>query len=381
MTGQIRAFFERWSPAVFIGFNSIGFDESMLRQMFFQGLHPTYLTNTNGNTRLDILRLAHAVAEHQPQAIDVPLNEQGKPSFRLGHLIAANGLSLDNAHDALADTRATLALAKFLKEGAPQVWEDIFACRSRHTVDALLREHPLFLATDRAFTKPTILAGAIVAHPKNPAAFAVFDLEYDPEIYLDADQEGIQIVLKASPRPIRVLKSNAMPIVAPFRGRGPNGADPVLAQGRLERIRNHSTFAETVAKALAAADEDYEAPNHVEESIHSGFPSRRDQKAMEDFHRVPWPDRYALLSRFDDRKYQEFGERIIFAEFPEGLPPQRQVAMKAWHHERHTTDDDVPWLTVKKAQEELAALKSESLLEDADLLAEIKEYLATVPLA
>jgi len=33
MACQIRRFIERWSPAVLVGFNSISFDESMLRQM------------------------------------------------------------------------------------------------------------------------------------------------------------------------------------------------------------------------------------------------------------------------------------------------------------------------------------------------------------
>ena len=41
MTGQIRSSIKRWTPAVFVGFNSISFDESMVRQMFFQALHPT----------------------------------------------------------------------------------------------------------------------------------------------------------------------------------------------------------------------------------------------------------------------------------------------------------------------------------------------------
>ena len=51
-----------WSPAVFIGYNSIAFDEDLLRQGLFQTLHPAYLTNTSGNSRADVLRVAHAVA-------------------------------------------------------------------------------------------------------------------------------------------------------------------------------------------------------------------------------------------------------------------------------------------------------------------------------
>jgi len=378
MTGKIRAFIEKWSPAILVGHNSISFDENMLRQMFFQGLHPTYLTNTNGNSRLDVLRLSHAVASHQPEAINVPLNDKGKQSFRLGHLVEANGLTLDNAHDALADTRATLALAKYLKGRAPQVWDDLYSCRSRHTVEAMLKAHPLFLFTDRAFKRPTILAGAIVAHPKNPAAVAVFDLEYDPEVYLDADQLELQRLLKASPRPIRVMKTNNLPIMAPFRGQPLEGVDPVIAQKRLDLIRQHPTFAATVAAAMASQADEFEAPDHVEQSIYGGFPSRRDQKVMEDFHRAPWSERYALLSRFDDRRYQEFGERIIYAEAPDTLPPERLTALKAWHRERHTTEDEVPWLTIKKAQDELATIKDEVTDEGALLVAEIEEYLSAL---
>ena len=374
MTGQIRAFIERHSPAILVGFNSISFDESMLRQMFFQGLHPTYLTNTNGNSRLDILRLAHAVASHHPDAITVPLNDNGKPSFKLGHLIAANGLSLDNAHDALADTRATLALAAFLKERAPQVWDNLFACRSRHTVEALLREHPLFLYTDRAFKNPTILAGIITSHPKNPAAVAVFDLAYDPEIYLASDQEGLQRILKASPRPIRVMRTNNLPIITPYRSQAV-GVDPSVAQERHSRLMAHPTFAQTVADAMAAQGEEFEAPVHIEQSIYGGFPNRADSNLMEAFHKTPWHGRYEIAQRFSDARYEEFAERIIYAESPDHLPQERHAALKGWHRERHIAEDDVPWLTIKKAQDELAAIKDQLAADEAALVAEIEEYL------
>lgn len=35
-----------WRPAVFVGFNSIRFDEEMLRHALFQCLYPVYLTST-----------------------------------------------------------------------------------------------------------------------------------------------------------------------------------------------------------------------------------------------------------------------------------------------------------------------------------------------
>ena len=49
-----------WSPAIFIGHNTLAFDEPLLGQAFYQTLQPLYLTNTNGNQRADVLRLPEA---------------------------------------------------------------------------------------------------------------------------------------------------------------------------------------------------------------------------------------------------------------------------------------------------------------------------------
>ena len=53
MVKEIREKLLSWSPATFVGFNSIGFDENLLRQAFYKTLHPVYLTNTGGNARCD----------------------------------------------------------------------------------------------------------------------------------------------------------------------------------------------------------------------------------------------------------------------------------------------------------------------------------------
>jgi len=374
MACHIRRFIERHSPAILVGFNSISFDESMLRQLFFQSLHPTYLTNTNGNARFDILRLAHAVAHHKPEAMAVPNTDDGKASFRLTKLMSANGLAMGDAHDAMADTRATLELAKFLKSRAPVVWDDLFACRSRHTVAAMLKHHPLFLLTDRAFKEHTILGGAISSHPRNPALIAVFDLEYDPEIFLDADQEALERLMKASPRPIRIVRTNNLPILMPYRGQD-IGVESALANRRLEQIRLHPTFAATVTAAMAVQDGELEDPIHVEQSIYGGFASKSDSGLMETFHKSPWQGRYEIALQFSDRRYQEFAERIIFSESPDGLPLERRRVLENWRRDRHTTEQKVPWMTVKKAQQELAAIKEEMAVDDVALLAEIEEYL------
>jgi len=41
------------SPWIFVGYNSIRFDEEMLRHALFRTLHPAYLTRSHGNCRAD----------------------------------------------------------------------------------------------------------------------------------------------------------------------------------------------------------------------------------------------------------------------------------------------------------------------------------------
>ena len=61
MVRAIKAKLDEWSPAIFIGHNSMTFDEHLLRQALYKTLHTPYLTNTNGNSRSDSLRIMQAV--------------------------------------------------------------------------------------------------------------------------------------------------------------------------------------------------------------------------------------------------------------------------------------------------------------------------------
>jgi exodeoxyribonuclease-1 len=63
---QIQAKLLAWLPALFIGYNSLQFDEHLLRQAFYKSLHPPYLTNTKRNSRSDALRMVQAASIFAP---------------------------------------------------------------------------------------------------------------------------------------------------------------------------------------------------------------------------------------------------------------------------------------------------------------------------
>ena len=50
---QIEKKFKSWGPAIFIGYNSLNFEEEFLRKSFFKSLYDPYLTSNNGNNDFD----------------------------------------------------------------------------------------------------------------------------------------------------------------------------------------------------------------------------------------------------------------------------------------------------------------------------------------
>src|ERR1017187_10241307 len=66
MMREILDRLDSWSPAIFLGYNSIQFDEKLLRQAFFQNLLPLYRTNTHGCCRGDLMLMAQAAAAYAP---------------------------------------------------------------------------------------------------------------------------------------------------------------------------------------------------------------------------------------------------------------------------------------------------------------------------
>jgi exonuclease I len=234
-----------------------------------------------------------------------------------------------------------------------------------------LAKEDIVLFTDKMFSKATIAAGVICTSPDNPALHAMFDLSYDPVLYLDVDLARAQQLLKSNPRPIRLLKANNLPIVRSMLSQANVGVDIDTARDRLARIKGHPTFSTVIEEALAGQYADQEPSEHIEQRIYGGFPSNADASLMEKFHATSWVDRHGLVQKFEDDRYREFAERLIYAEAPDCLPPERKAAFDTWKAARHSGDVDALWMTASKARMELEKLKSRVDESNSALYAEI----------
>jgi exodeoxyribonuclease-1 len=180
MVKSIRNKLLSWSPAIFVGYNSIRFDEEMLRHALFQTLHPAYLTSSHGNCRADVLGLVIAAAAITPACLAVPLGPEGRASFRLEHLALANGITHERAHDAMADVAATLELCRRVSERSPELWQRFVRFSKKATVaDFVDSEEGFFLTeffANEAYHSPVVCIGR---DPEQPNARLCLRLDSD----------------------------------------------------------------------------------------------------------------------------------------------------------------------------------------------------------
>ena len=86
MLQEVETTFKKWSPAVFLGYSNINFDDEMLRKEFFKGLRQPYLTNTNGNKRQDGLNIVRAAFAVNDKIMKTETNEKGNAIMKLESL-------------------------------------------------------------------------------------------------------------------------------------------------------------------------------------------------------------------------------------------------------------------------------------------------------
>ena len=381
MIRQIRDTLLAWSPATFIGFNSMSFDENLLRQALFQTLHPPYLTNTNGNARSDALRVAHAVSVYTPAAMVVPTDDRGRQVFRLDRLAHANGYNRDDAHEAMADVETTIFMVRLIRDRAPDVWKAMDRATTKNAVKDYVATESLFSLTESYFGQSySWLVTPCGQNPNDAGQLAFFDLSFNPDDYRFLSAEDLVAVLNASPKVIRSLRANHQPImmpadVAPDSTRALQ-IPPGELRRRVEVIQGDTDFQARVGQAQALRFVDKEPPAHVEHRIYDGFPNTADEALMEQFHHADWSERSTLAAQIEDPRLGEFARRLIYFERPEMLSQAHSTELSAWMANRVLTEDEsVPWMTVRKALRETDVLLRNASGEEADLLSEVQDFL------
>ncbi len=358
-TKEIAALIERWSPAIWTGFNSIRFDEEMLRQAFYQTLQPNvFATQFNGNSRFDVLTGLYAVWYRQPDLFEWPVDETGRVRFKLDRIAPLNGFVAHNAHDALGDVEATIHIAQQIAQCAPELWAELLANRDKGHVQASLATfQPMALVERFGGGPPRATIGCFCGtSTSNPNQAAFFDLDAaDPADLLVADDAAVFAAVDATPKVICSVTVNKSPALLSV-------AAPSAEQlRRAEVIANAPEFRARVGQALAMRfPEDPDAPTPpVEKQIYGGFYNNADKALLAEFLRVDWPRRQEIVATLSDARLRQLGRRLVAFNAPELLSAEEGGQFEAWLRERWSApaSDTVEWTGLAKAYQALADMR------------------------
>lgn len=347
---EIRNKILEWSPAIVCGYNTLSFDEHFMRSMFYQNLYPPYLTQTNGNSRLDILALVRAAEHLYPGKINYPINAKGKTSKKLEDVAPANGFTGHDAHDAMGDVMATVFVARLVKEIAPTLWERAKASSSRSAFNSLIKDDEPLIIFDFNNGWPVIFPALKIGKVEDSKNSLFFDLRFDPKL---VNLNNAEACFSGRSRPFRRCKDSEVPLtlsIEDYNGLG-LGFDVDFNQAIASSQTLHSHFVfEDAVDLYNANRKEFEKSPHVEEQLYEDFHAFDDEKwLLEDFHSADATLKAEIAGQFSDERFRKFAQRIVYENFRDRIPPERLSEYDARIKERILTDNDVPWTTVPKA--------------------------------
>ena len=335
-----------------VGYNTIRFDDEFTRHLFWRNLIDPYAREwQNGCGRwdlLDVVRMAYAL---RPEGIRWPTKADGRASFKLEDLARANGLGHEAAHDALSDVRATVALARLIREKQPKLFD---FCLGLHKKDRVAAELKLPATADTAqpFLHVSGMFPAergclavmwpLASHPTNKNELIAWDLSADPSelAQLDADTLRLRMFSRTADLPEGVTR---LPVKTVHLNKSPmvvgnlKTLRPEMAQRwglDMEQAMRHAAIARDLPDMSAMWAQVFQRPDEPapdpEQDLYGGFVGQGDRRRLAAL-RLLSPQELALdRTGFDDERLSELVFRWRARNWPGSLSAAEQVRWQDW---------------------------------------------------
>lgn len=378
-----------------VGYNSIRFDDEVTRHTLYRNLYDPYAREwQNGNSRWDIIDMVRACRDLRPEGIVWPTNEIGRTSFKLEELTVANEIGHEQAHDALSDVYATIAVARLIRDKQPKLYEFCYQQRRKNAVSKYidLREMSPILHTSGMYGSDqgnTRLVAPVAAHPQNKNSVIVFDLSQDPALLLElgANKLRERLYTPAAELPegverpaLKQVLLNKCPVIAPLNTLTGEAAERLgidlvrCQQNRQALLAARKAITEKLTKVFAPRE--FEPQTDPDVMLYGGgFFSDADRRKMDEIHATA-PDELAGQSWvFEDRRLPEMLFRYRARNYPETLSPDEQAQ---WlEHCRHRlVEGEAGHFSFEGFYAELERLRSEQADDERAqrILAEVEAF-------
>lgn len=322
------------------GYNTLRFDDEVTRYSLYRNFFDPYAREwQGGNSRWDLIDIVRTAYALRPEGIVWP-QQDGRTSLRLELLSKANGIDHGHAHEALSDVRATIALARLIRDKQPKLYDWLFALRSKHKVMEHIRLLQPLVHISGRFSAERNYIGVVLPlawHPRNRNALIVCDLHLEtlPLIRESAETLRERLYTRRDdlsagqlPVPLKLVHINRCPVLAPLKVLRPAdqarlGIDLAMLQSRGEALASQQSSWHDKLEHIYSGEE-FPPCEDPEQQLYDGFIGDRDRRLCEQV-RVVDP---AQLGRsqwmFDDPRLPELLFRYRARNFFETLNEQEQ---------------------------------------------------------
>lgn len=339
-----------------VGYNSIRFDDEVTRYTLYRNFYDPYEREwAGGNCRWDIIDMVRLCYALRPEGIEWPMVE-GKPSFRLELLTAANGISHSAAHDAYADVEATIALARLIRTKQPALYQHVFDHKHKSQAGSLVdlnSRRPLLHISAKfsAINGCASLVMPLAMHPVNKNALIVYDLAADPHDLINLDAEAIaervftaqQDLTEGAQRiPLKLVHMNKCPVLVTPKLLDDGAAARLqidkAACGRHWQLLLKADVAAKVQQVMSSND--FPPRHDPERALYDGFLNKADKQVMA---QVRAADAQALANHtftFHDKRLREMLWRYKARNYPAALNATETAQWQEFCRERLEKGDD-----------------------------------------
>ena len=317
------------------GYNTLRFDDEVTRYSLYRNFFDPYAREwQGGNSRWDLIDIVRTAYALRPDGIQWP-QQDGRTSLRLELLSQANGIDHGHAHEALSDVRATIALARLIRQKQPKLYDWLFQLRSKHKVMEQIRLLQPLVHISGRFSAARNYLGVVLPlawHPRNRNALIVCDLHQEtlPLLWESAEVLRQRLYTRHEelaegelPVPLKLVQINRCPVLAPLSVLRPVdqqrlGLDLTLLQSRGEQLANQQAQWQEKLEHIYGK-EDFTPSEDPEQQLYDGFLGDRDRRLCEQVRTLEPAQLGHGHWMFDDPRLPELLFRYRARNFPETL--------------------------------------------------------------
>lgn len=363
-----------------VQYNGQRFDEPILQTTLDRNLCSSYPTSMDGGSKCDMFTIVKLLATGYPE-YNFPRNKKGNFSLGLAIVSSYLGLKSEDAHDALADSRMTLGIARHLKEEKPELFHTALVHGTkqgslnmiRHSEEYMFSGKINYGKEDRT---PEVFCGQ--GNTRDTANIvAMFDLNFPPQDILNMSEQELEdggIGKQGSPIKIYYLNQTLPLIPINSLNEFPDFALPHEEYcKRAMLIKEDDSFQGIVSNILSKRVYRKSIPKTSEQGIYHEFPDKADVIFGEAFANASLSDRREMISNFSNSRWRDFARRIVISQdlpnsnFEDKCWYENLVAERLHNREYGVTNED--------ALAETIELLETSSADDKIILNKLKDFL------